>query len=78
MMRERWYYCAAIAIKVITAAEATALALVKYYKQNLRLMDRLMSVFLPDSEEESGYAKTQARYLYGQKKQGGTTNEGTR
>lgn len=69
------YAFAAHATRATTAVEAVASALVKYYRQNLRLMDRLMSVFLPDSEEESGYARTQAHYLYGQKKHGRTTDE---
>lgn len=76
MMKDAWYYCAAIATVGYTVGAVVALVLVRCYKQNLRLMDRLMSAFLPDSEEESAYEKTQAHYLYGQKNLGGTTNEG--
>ena len=76
MMKDAWYYCAATAILGYTVAVVAVSVLVRCYKQNLRLMDLLMSAFLPDSEEELDYEKTQAHYLYGQKKQGGTTSEG--
>ena len=69
------YVFAAHATRATTAVEAVVLASARYYKQNLRLTERLMSAFLPDSEDESAYEKTQARYLCGQKKQGGTTSE---
>ena len=69
------YACAVIVTRYTTRAEQIVSALVTYYKQSKRKTDQLMSFFLPDSEDESGYAKTQAHYLYGQKKQGRTTNE---
>jgi hypothetical protein len=69
------YVFAAHATRATTAVEDVALALVTYYRQNLRLTERLMSIFLPDSEDESAYEKTHAHYHYGQKKHGGITDE---
>ncbi len=69
------YAFAAHATRATTAVEAVASALVTYYRQNLRLTERLMSSFLPDSEDESAYEKTHVHYHYGQKKHGRTTDE---
>ena len=69
------YACAVTVTPYTIRAGRIVSLLGTFYRQSKRKTDQLMSLILPDSEDESAYEKTLPHYHCGLQKHGRTTNE---
>ena len=57
-LKQTIFACAVIVTRYTTRAGRIVSVLGTFYRQSKRKTDQLMSIFLPDSEDESAYEKT--------------------